>query len=202
MLSHFKLECTSGAFSACDKIESITIPPNVVTMETNAFRGCTTLHSVNILEGIREIQPYTFQNCTSLKEVIIPKSITKIGRAAFIRCRLDHIFTDHTHIDTIKGLLPVALRRKIKPLQPRVKSAAKNDTDIATTHASQAPAPASASASAAASAGLFVDNPTAKRSAYDEKGTHTTSSDSASAGITNDDSDYESLQPRSKQPRT
>ena len=100
----------SSTFSNCSKLQSITIPESVTTLETQVFYCCTQLKSITIPEGVAfmgsglfigctnlqtvifegskltSIGSYTFQSCNSLTSIVIPEGVTEIGAYAFYGC--------------------------------------------------------------------------------------------------------------------
>ncbi len=68
------------------KLETITIPGNVLGIRAYAFHGCDQLKSVKISEGVQKIEAYAFSSCRHLKEVSIPESLTSLGCASFSGC--------------------------------------------------------------------------------------------------------------------
>ena len=74
------------AFSACNKLTSVSIPENVTSIGNYAFQQCTTLTSINIPDGPIKISNFAFFSCRSLTSVNIPNSVTRIGTSAFSGC--------------------------------------------------------------------------------------------------------------------
>ncbi|MDD3381997.1 MAG: leucine-rich repeat protein, partial [Bacilli bacterium] len=54
------------AFSACDNLENIVIPPSVTSIGTDAFRNCTSLTSITIPNSVTNIGAEAFYNCESI----------------------------------------------------------------------------------------------------------------------------------------
>ena len=75
------------AFSACSKLNTVTIPDNVTSIGEQAFSSCPSLTSVNIPNGVTSISKQTFTSCRSLTTITIPSSVTSIGERAFDGCR-------------------------------------------------------------------------------------------------------------------
>ena len=61
----------SGAFSGCDKIQSLDIPESVTAISYGAFSGCTSLSSISFPSHISTIDGYLFSDCYNLAEVHI-----------------------------------------------------------------------------------------------------------------------------------
>ncbi len=76
----------SRAFAECAYLESISIPPSVITIRESAFEGCKSLRSASLPGSICEVAPSLFSRCESLRSVSIPPSVTSIGRGAFKGC--------------------------------------------------------------------------------------------------------------------
>ena len=67
----------------CRKLESITIPPDVIRIEEGAFSGCTKLESITIPPDVESIKRGAFARCRNLKSITIPDSIEFIEPYAF-----------------------------------------------------------------------------------------------------------------------
>ena len=79
-------DLTNGSmFSGCTKLESITLPANLTSINGQTFRGCTALREV-IFEGESQLQSIgvqAFYECTSLAEIDLPDTLTTIDNEAF-----------------------------------------------------------------------------------------------------------------------
>lgn len=78
-------------FKNCKKLESITLPKNITSIDTGTFSGCTSLKTIEIPEGVTSINGYAFMDCISLETVILPESLTFIGGFAFKNSALTSI---------------------------------------------------------------------------------------------------------------
>lgn len=76
----------AGAFACMERLESVTLPSTLVTIEKNAFKGCTSLKTIVIPEGVSTIHYGAFYDCTSLSSVTLPDSLTSIEDCAFCNC--------------------------------------------------------------------------------------------------------------------
>lgn len=63
-------EIGRSAFEGCDKLESITIPTDVVEIDVNAFSGCAKLESISLPNTIKVIKSGAFDGCKSLKYTV------------------------------------------------------------------------------------------------------------------------------------
>ena len=77
---------TDGILQDCDKLESIQLSVNALTIPSSMFSGCSALNSIEIPNGVTEIKNRTFYGCSSLKSVTLPDSVTTIGDGAFYGC--------------------------------------------------------------------------------------------------------------------
>lgn len=108
------------AFSYCAALESIYLPPSVLTFEDfehceslkritfdencntycigdNTFEGCKSLTEIVLPNGMRTIAYNAFKNCESLMSVTLPVSITTIEAFVFEGCTaLTDIYFDGT----------------------------------------------------------------------------------------------------------
>ena len=101
----------SRAFSGCQNIIGINIPPSVTKIGERAFYGCknltdvimpnsvttttdygifgycTNLINVQLSENITSIPISAFYGCSSLTKIVIPDSVKSIGSNAFSDCK-------------------------------------------------------------------------------------------------------------------
>ena len=73
-------------FSACDNINSVTIPDGVTSIGNYAFFSCRNLTRVTIGNSVASIGEAAFGGCISLESINIPDSVTSIGEGAFFHC--------------------------------------------------------------------------------------------------------------------
>lgn len=90
----------SSAFRS-SKLQSISIPDNVVSIEDEAFGFCTDLVEVKLPDGITRIADRLFYNCFSLSSVQMPVGIDYIGEFAFYNCRSMKNMVIPTNVKTI-----------------------------------------------------------------------------------------------------
>lgn len=82
-------KCTnisSGAFSSCKDLVSLTMPDDIISIGDVAFRYCTKLSSVTLPSKLTTISHYAFDGCTSLASIAIPENVTFIEEGAFQDC--------------------------------------------------------------------------------------------------------------------
>lgn len=84
-------------------ITSVTIPNNVISIESSAFSMCKSLTSVTISNSVTTIGSEVFKDCISLTSVKIPSSVTKIGSSAFLGCSCLSTITIGSGIKTIES---------------------------------------------------------------------------------------------------
>ena len=91
-----------NAFSGCDNLSAITLPPTITSIGYNAFgytvnqQGqtipCSSLHNIVIPPSVTTIGAYAFSQ-SGLTEVILPPSVTSIGTLAFGNCdNLEYVY--------------------------------------------------------------------------------------------------------------
>lgn len=61
------------------KLVEINIPDSVTTLGVGAFSNCNKLQSVKLSKNIEEMPCYLFNGCTALKKIHIPAKVKKIG---------------------------------------------------------------------------------------------------------------------------
>ncbi|ONI46058.1 hypothetical protein AN641_02485 [Candidatus Epulonipiscioides gigas] len=68
-----------SAFYQNERLEAVTIPSTITSIEQHAFGHCTALETAFISEGTKMIGYMVFYNCSSLETMSIPKSVTTVG---------------------------------------------------------------------------------------------------------------------------
>ena len=71
------------AFSSCDSLESVKLPPSLEMIGNSAFDGCGKLMKVVIPSSVTSIGDRAFSSCDSLESVEVPESVEYIGYKAF-----------------------------------------------------------------------------------------------------------------------
>ena len=135
----------SFAFSGCTNVTGeISIPANVVVIETAAFQncssvesvvynstcgyvpnqcfyGCTSLNSVTLNDTVESIGNYAFANCYNLTYMEIPASVTDIADTAFMNddITLGVYYNSSAHLYALgKGIECVVLDPENIPTEP------------------------------------------------------------------------------------
>lgn len=81
-----------GAFLGCSLIQNIKLPYGLKTIGELAFAMCESLTEIEIPDTVMDIGHGAFQVCSSLKTVKLPESITEINMATFSECeQLDNV---------------------------------------------------------------------------------------------------------------
>ncbi len=80
------IEGSTGLFSECTGLTSITLPDSIEYIDIRAFSGCTGLTSINFGKGLKTIGDYVFENCTGLTSITIPEGVKNIGTSTFSGC--------------------------------------------------------------------------------------------------------------------
>lgn len=73
------------AFSECKGLGKVTVPAGC-TLDDKAFFHCTSLTSVELPTGLEAIPQKCFFGCVKLKEITVPEGVTVIGKHAFFGC--------------------------------------------------------------------------------------------------------------------
>lgn len=73
------------AFTNCDRLQSIALPPNLESLGTCSFFDCDLLEEVEILEGLVMIGEGAFETC-DLEAVDLPPGLTAIEGLSFSGC--------------------------------------------------------------------------------------------------------------------
>ncbi len=73
---------TSGAFSGCASLESVTMPDSVTEITYGAFRSCTSLTEITLPDSVTSISDQSFNGCSSLASITIPNPNCEIYDSA------------------------------------------------------------------------------------------------------------------------
>lgn len=84
------------------KIETITIPDNIISIGASAFNSCSSLKSVTIPNSVTSIGAAAFSSCSSLTSILIPNSITTIEECVFMSCSALTSITIGNNVTQIK----------------------------------------------------------------------------------------------------
>ena len=76
-----------GIFYGCTKLETVTIPNSITTIQKYMFYGCSKLSVFPVGNSITTIEDYAFRRCSSLLNVVIPDSVTSLGKYSFAECK-------------------------------------------------------------------------------------------------------------------
>ena len=87
------------AFTNCDSLKYVYIPPTIKLVGGGVFCGCHSLEKVILPENIDNLPHFYhsvgdgwrryygfFEDCSSLKQLDIPNNLTSIGERAFCKC--------------------------------------------------------------------------------------------------------------------
>lgn len=90
------------------RMESVTLPQNLVYIGENAFSNCTILKKVIFtglcsyrLWSLNKIPTGAFSDCWYLQEINLPSTVQSIGDNAFLNCRSFYSFTLSDNINYI-----------------------------------------------------------------------------------------------------
>ena len=74
------------AFRYCRDLETIEIPANVTSLQSQTFEECG-IRSITLTNGkLNKIGTYCFWKCKNLSEITIPESVSEISTKAFNEC--------------------------------------------------------------------------------------------------------------------
>ncbi len=76
-----------GAFRGCQSIKELSLPKTLQYIGNYAFSFLSGLESIRIPDGVVSIGTGAFRNCDSLLAVDIPDSVLRIGNDCFYRCK-------------------------------------------------------------------------------------------------------------------
>lgn len=110
------------AFSDCDNLTSVTLPPSLQQLGNSAFSGCplteitipktltnagsfaqygpfsgcNQLKTVHFEQGATQIAASLFASCTGLEEIVIPGTVTAVGSYAFSGTSMTGVYIPRT----------------------------------------------------------------------------------------------------------
>lgn len=112
-------------FAHDEKITSINIPANVVSIGNGTFSDCNNLTSVTYSPGskLKKIGANAFSSCNNLLSFVIPSGVVEIGSWALGSCRLVEVY-NLSNIGTLdKSIFYFFSEPLIVNISPYVKSA-------------------------------------------------------------------------------
>jgi len=75
-----------GAFIGASGLTKVTIPNNVIAIESYAFKFCSGLTDVLVPKSVTSIGAVAFGDCDRLSRFVIPDRVTCIDRQTFAQC--------------------------------------------------------------------------------------------------------------------
>ncbi|MDR1902116.1 MAG: leucine-rich repeat domain-containing protein [Treponema sp.] len=80
-----------NAFTGCETLRKITLPPSLKTISRGAFSGCISLEELQVPKSVEFLGDWAFNNCTALKIVKLPKGL-KVEQNVFKNCSAEVIW--------------------------------------------------------------------------------------------------------------
>ena len=80
------VELLASVFTACYRLDSVTLPQNLALIPEGCFRDCFRLTNIPIPLAVREIENTTFSGCTSLRSIDLSENITGVHEKAYAGC--------------------------------------------------------------------------------------------------------------------
>lgn len=74
------------AFQGMEKIETVSFPDSLLSIDYRAFYGCSGLRSVSLPSGVKSLGEESFSGCHGMKELLLPSGLTTVGAGAFAYC--------------------------------------------------------------------------------------------------------------------
>lgn len=74
------------SFSGCYKIETVTLPESIVTIELFAFMNCPSIKEINVGHGLTEIGEKAFYYCEALEKISLPATLVYMEEMAMEGC--------------------------------------------------------------------------------------------------------------------
>ncbi|MDD5993765.1 MAG: leucine-rich repeat domain-containing protein, partial [Clostridiales bacterium] len=80
------LKLTSSSFYRCKKMQKVSLPETLTTIEHGAFLSCMSLKEITLPPNLKSMGQQVFRECSSLEKIVIPKSITCVDDGSFYKC--------------------------------------------------------------------------------------------------------------------
>ena len=109
------------AFLQCQNLTSVTLPENLICLDTNSFDHCIKLKDVEI-KSCQQIKDWAFCFCTSLKSIILPNNLKIIGSGSFRESALDSIIIPNSVEEIGNGAFYYCVNLKYASFPPSLKS--------------------------------------------------------------------------------
>ena len=77
---------SQNTFAYCTNLKNIKLSNNLTSIPSNAFNGCASLINIDMPAGVTDIGAYAFKDCTSLTSFDIPVGVTRIAMYTFAGC--------------------------------------------------------------------------------------------------------------------
>ena len=74
------------AFNGCTKLEKVSIPNGVISIEAESFEHCHNLNNIIIPDSVRTLGAFAFDDCITLSSITLSNSITSIENETFRNC--------------------------------------------------------------------------------------------------------------------
>ena len=78
---------STGVFSGCDQLQTITITSGLTRLGDGMFAHCTKLSTVVLPDTLTHIGESAFFSCHALKSITLPDALTTLDKSAFADCR-------------------------------------------------------------------------------------------------------------------
>ena len=69
----------------CANLTELTLPQDIMVIDTMAFAGCSNLKELELPGTLREVGMGAFINCNNIQRLIVPDEVTELGVGAFQR---------------------------------------------------------------------------------------------------------------------
>lgn len=110
-----------GAFLLCQNLTSVTLPENLICLDTYSFDHCIKLKDVEI-KSCQQLKDWAFCFCTSLKSIILPNNLKIIGPGSFRESALDSIIIPNSVEEIGNGAFYYCVNLKYASFPPSLKS--------------------------------------------------------------------------------
>lgn len=112
----------SGTFKGCSKLKKVSLPEDLLTLETGVFEDCTSLTSLKIPDACMKLSYKVFSG-SKLEHIVLPKGLNKLTAQTFsglsTSCSVE-VDPESPNVFIDKGLVVSKRRKEVLSILPSV----------------------------------------------------------------------------------